>query len=98
MQVVGKIPTDTHESEIRECENWHLSNIWQVFSPGGSLQKAGGDGWGAFLDQLSETGGAMSGSQIGRLAFLPQCQVELLSSPAGEKGGRQTTKAGVLTQ
>lgn len=72
---------------LRECEARHLANIWRVSGPSGSLQKAGGDGWWAFLDQLPETGGAMSGSQIGSLAFFPQCQVELLSSPTGKKGG-----------
>lgn len=86
MQIVGKILTDVHES-TGMCEDRHLANIWRVFDPSGSLQKAGGDGWWAFLDQLPETGGAMSGSQIGSLALFPQCQVELLSSPAGKKSG-----------
>lgn len=71
---------------LRECEGRHLANVWRVFGPSGSLQKAGGDGWGAFLDQLPEAGAAMSGSHVGSLAFSPQCQVELLSSPAGKKG------------
>lgn len=72
---------------LRECEVGHLADIWRVFGPRGSLQKAGGDGWWAFLDQLPETGGAMSGSQVGSLAPFPQRQVELLSGPTGQKGG-----------
>lgn len=71
---------------LRECEGRHLANVWRVFGPSGSLQKAGGDGWWALLDQLPETGGAMSGSQIRSLALFPQRQVELLSSPTGKKG------------
>ena len=63
----------------------YLANIGRVLGSSGSLEQAGGDGRWAFLDQLSEAGGVMSGSRIGRLAFPPGRQVELLSSPAGRE-------------
>lgn len=70
------------------CENaqTHLANIGGVFGPSSSLEQAGGDGWWVFLDDLSEAGGGMGGSWIGRLVLFPQCQVELLSRPAGVGG------------
>lgn len=73
---------------LQESDAQYLANIWRVFGSSGSLQQAGGDGWWAFLDQLPEAGGEMSRSRIGSLAFFPQCQVELLCSPAGKKGGQ----------
>lgn len=69
-----------------ESEAVYLANIGRVFGSSGSLEQAGGDGRWAFLDQLPEAGGVMSGSRIGRLAFPPGRQVELLGSPAGRKG------------
>lgn len=74
----------------------YLANVWRVFGSSGSLQQAGGGGWGALLDQLPETGGEMSGSRVGGLAFFPQRQVELLRSPTGEeRRSHQRTNTGV---
>lgn len=64
----------------------YLANTGRVFGSSGSLEQAGGDGRWAFLDQLPEAGGEMSGCWIRSLALFPRCQVELLGRPTGKNG------------